>query len=134
MVTGVVPTAGGVREIRPVVGLMTSLLGRVFELHEYGGVPPVACTVPTYSKPVTPWGNAAVVITRLGITVIENGRLVVCCGVPESVNCRTKLYVPAVVGTPLIVPRDGSRIRPGGSAPEAIPHWSAPGLPPIAIN
>src|SRR5260370_34929425 len=117
-----------------VVGLMIRLPGSVFEVQADGCVPPVGCTVAKYAKPATPWGNAAVVITRLGIKVIENGRLVVCCGVPESVNCRTKLYVPAVVGTPLIVPRDGSRIRPGGSAPEAIPHLSAPGLPPISLN
>jgi len=49
-----------------------------------------------------------------------------------SETVREKLYVPAVVGTPLNVP-DDERERPGGTAPE-VTSQTYELLPPLAVN
>ena len=50
-----------------------------------------------------------------------------------SVTLTVKPKVPAAVGVPLMVPLDGSRVRPGGSAPEAIDHVYG-AVPPEACS
>ena len=59
--------------------------------------------------------------------------LAVCAPVePESVTCTVKLVWLSVVGVPEIVP-SADRVKPSGSAPEAIDHAYG-GVPPEAAR
>src|SRR4051812_16664385 len=48
----------------------------------------------------------------------------------ESVTREVKLYVPGVVGVPVMAPVSGFRVRPGGSEPCTIANLYGP-APPV---
>src|SRR3954449_5657055 len=59
-------------------------------------------------------------------------KLAVAVAPQASVTVRPKVAEPIVVGCPEMVPLMGSRLRPPGSAPDAIDHILAPAPPWVA--
>ena len=67
-----------------------------------------------------PSARLLVVIDSSGYIVIESDFE---SGAPfASITCAVKLYVPEVVGVPLIPPVDVFSARPGGRLPAVMPH------------
>src|SRR5581483_2975851 len=50
-----------------------------------------------------------------------------------SVTCAVKLYVPAAVGFPLMIPVVASNARPGGSDPAVMLKWNGES-PPVTFS
>ena len=69
-----------------------------------------------------PFGRAAVVIERAGLTVMDRDCVAVwAVGLVLSVTLTVKAEVPVVVGVPLTAPFAASA-RPAGRAPVAMLH------------
>ena len=66
-----------------------------------------------------------------GVTVMV--QLAVAAVPVESTTLAVKLYVPAVVGVPLIEPVDASNVRPGGRLPVLIENVKG-ATPPVAAS
>jgi hypothetical protein len=81
-----------------------------------GAVPPVVWIVCVYAVLTSGGGNVPVTIARLDAIVPLNERDAVTAF--ASVAATVKLYGAAIVGVPLIVPVDGSRLKPAGSDPD----------------
>jgi len=56
--------------------------------------------------------------------------LAVCCGELESTTLSVKLYVPAYVGVPEMVPVVAANVSPAGNLPDGIDQVNA-GVPPV---
>jgi hypothetical protein len=70
--------------------------------------------------PAVPAGNEVVVIVKVeeaGLMEIERLLDADCAGEPESVTRTVKLYWPAAVGVPLMLPLE-ARVKPEGRLPE----------------
>jgi hypothetical protein len=87
--------------------------------HEYGGEPPVALTVASYTAPTRPEGSELVAIVRgVAITI----RRPLSTFLPAlSVTWTVKEKLPAFVGVPLQTPLI-EKARPGGLMPDIRDH------------
>jgi len=99
--------------------------------HVYGGVPPLAASVCEYAAPVYPDGRGELVVIASDATTVRLKVLVIVAGA-LSVTRTVKLYVPAVVGVPVIAPALESA-SPGGRVPDEIAHVYG-GIPPLAAS
>ena len=67
------------------------------------------------------------------VTTIESACVSVAEGTCASATCAVKLYVPAVLGVPVMAPEEPFRDSPFGRLPEATDH--AYGVtPPVAAR
>jgi hypothetical protein len=114
------PAVVGVPVIAPVDELSESPGGSEPLIIEnvYGAFPPVATSAELYATP-----TCAVPIGQVSESVcIETTMLQLALAVLpfESTTCAVKLYVPAVVGVPVIAPVEALSVKPGGSEPVMI--------------
>ena len=80
-----------------------------------------------------PFGRAAVVIERAGLTVMDRDCVAVwAVGLVLSVTFAVKVEVPVVVGVPLMAPFAAS-VKPVGRAPVAIIQVYGE-VPPEAVS
>ena len=104
--------------IAPVDALSESPAGNAPDVtvNEIGAVPPEVCTVWLYAVLMSGVDSVPVVIASEETMV----PLYACDAVIEllSVAVIVKLYVPALVGVPVIAPVDALSVRPLGSAPD----------------
>jgi len=112
----------------PLLASNLSPGGNPVEVHEYGGVPPVAVSVVLYATPCVASGIDGVVMESgpppppppppAGLTVmLSDTGAVVFGGLDVSVACTVKVLVPVAVGVPVIVPALADRLSPFGSEP-----------------
>src|SRR5712671_2606649 len=121
MVNENVPTTAGVPLSTPAA-LKASPVGNGPEPaasdHFSGAIPPLAASVCEYATPYLAPGRLAVVMTSGAAMRMLRVCVFVCCGVPVSCTCTTKLApLVTAVGVPLITPEVLSE-RPAGSVPE----------------
>lgn len=123
-----VPAFVGIHEIVPEV-LRRNPAGRVPETTDHVTVDEFAASTAEYDAPIVPAGRLVVVIARVGVGVVP---VIVMLSsfvalLSPNVALTVKREVPALVGTPEIVP-EVLRVRPAGSVPEATDHLAPIGF------
>ena len=99
--------------------------------HAYGGDPPAAASTCEYAAPTVPAGSDDVVILKVsGLIVSDNAAVEETDAL--SVTRTVKVFGPAVVGVPDIVP-PAARFNPAGSDPADTDHAYG-GEPPAAAS
>jgi hypothetical protein len=115
-VNAAVPGVDGVPLITPVDAARLKPCGNVpCDIPQVtGATAPDTARVVEYGEPTVPFGNAAVMITGLELTVIRRG----CVSVSPAPSCTLAVNedVPLFDGVPLMVPAPLSA-SPAGSAP-----------------
>jgi hypothetical protein len=131
-----VPAVLGVPVMAPVDGFRVRPAGSeplVIE-NVYGGTPPVATSAELYATPTVPVAVGQARVGGAGAMTILQLVDVVPAAVPlESTTWAVKVNVPAVVGVPVMLPVDGSSVRPAGSEPLVIENVYG-GTPPVATK
>jgi hypothetical protein len=85
--------------------------------HVYGAVPPTAASCCEYPSCTIPSGNEVVLTDSASPIVIDRDAFMVVLMLALSVNVMVKLWVPAVVGVPLITPVVLLKLSPTGNVP-----------------
>src|ERR1700690_151313 len=131
-----VPSELGVPVMAPVDGFSVRPGGNEpLEIEKvYGGTPPVATAADEYARPTVPVLAGQTSFRVGGLITMLQFDVVVPAALPvESTTWAVKLYVPAVVGVPVMAPVDALSVKPGGRVPVMIENVYG-ATPPVAIS